>query len=269
MSPYAQTTPQLILSPPASIMSVGLAGTAEPNATHVIERGALSVTRIPLRRLAAAIALLLLVTIIPGCSGGASTNGGEPGAAAVVPESLTASDNLIVFTTVDDFTKGKHEGTGAQAANNGAVALKEGVSKGVYTSPEIETRPFEYLILSWNADTPEGTYIEIEGRVYAGVAGKRQWSGWLSWGNWSTTTFAAEDGKVTLPGSAPAAKAEDSIAKISTDELFVRGSAGETADRFQYRLTLHALADKKTAPKVFLVAGTIRNSIKGDRKSVV
>lgn len=37
----------------------------------------------------------------------------------------------------------------------------------------------------------------------------------------------------------------------------------ETADRFQYRLTLHGLADKKTAPKVLLVAGTVRNTIAG------
>jgi len=208
------------------------------------------------RRLAAAVVLVLLMTTMSACSGTVKET--------APPEvTVQAPNNLIVFTTVEDFAKGKHEGTRTLASGNGALALAEGLARGTYTSPEVETKLFEYMILSWNVDTPEGTYIEIEGRVRAGVEGKRQWSGWLSWGNWSTTTFIAEDGKVALPGSALAAKSEDSIAKISTDELFVRGSAGETADRFQYRVTLHGLPDKKTAPKVYLVASTVRNSLKG------
>ncbi len=197
---------------------------------------------------------------VSGCSAGGS-KGGEDDAAKVGSVSVPA--NLVIFTTTSDFTKGTHEGTEAREVSNGAVGLKDGTFKGVYTSPEIETKPFEYLILSWNADTPEGTYIEIEGRVHAGAAGKRQWSGWLSWGNWSTTAFTGEDGKRVLPGSAPAARAEDAIAKVATDELFVKGSAGETADKFQYRLTLHGVAATKRTPNVLLVAGTIRNTLKG------
>lgn len=221
-------------------------------------------------RRVAALGLLLLLVLIPACSGGRSSKGGGP--SSVVPPSqqpatsspapaVSAPDNLVVFTTVDDFSKGTHEGTEAVPVNNGAVGLTTGVTKGTYTSPEIATKPFEYLILSWNADTPKGTYIEIEGRVYAGTEGKRQWSNWLSWGYWSASAFTGPDGKTMLAGSAPGDKAEDVLAKVDTDELYVKGKAGETADRFQYRLTLHG-ADSGT-PKVYLVAGTIRNSLKG------
>lgn len=224
--------------------------------------------RLYLRRLVV-FGLLLLLVLVPACSGG-NVSGGEPTSAAPSGQqppasqpapAVSAPDNLIIFTTVEDFSQGTHEGTEPVPVNNGAVALKSGMTKGTYTSPEIATKPFEYLILSWNADTPKGTYIEIEGRVHAGTEGNRKWSNWLSWGYWSASAFTGPDGKTMLPGSAPAAKAEDAVAKVDIDELYVRGSAGETADRFQFRVTLHGA--EGSAPKVYLVAGTIRNSLKG------
>ncbi len=220
-----------------------------------------------LRRVAA-LGLLPLLVLVPACSGGSTAGGpsstvpaGQQPAASSPPVVVSAPDNLIIFTTVDDFSKGSHEGTEVVPVNNGAVALKTGNSNGTYTSPEIETKPFEYLILSWNADTPKGTYIEIEGRVHAGADGNRQWSKWLSWGYWSASAFTGPDGTTMLPGSAHAGKAEDDLAKVDIDELYVKGKAGETADRFQFRLTLHG--SEGAAPKVYLVAGTIRNSLKG------
>lgn len=169
--------------------------------------------------------------------------------------------NLFIFTTVSDFERGEQDGTEVVGAGNGAVTLKKGVTYGTYTSPEIETEPFEYMILSWDADTPEGTYVEIQGRVH--VWG--QWSKWLSWGRWSTSAFTDADGNTALPGSAPLSMRDDSIARVATDELYVKGSSGQTADKFQYRLILHGQDDKtgdpKRAPKVYLVACTIKNTL--------
>ncbi|HHX28664.1 MAG TPA: hypothetical protein GX716_06585 [Firmicutes bacterium] len=221
--------------------------------------------------LVAFMLLLVITATIPACStpepaeppSGANTSPDD------VPKGdpVAMHDNLLLFTYVSDFENGHHEGTQVVPVGNGAVALKEGAAVGIYTSPEVETKPFEYLILSWNADTPKGTYIEVEGRVHAGSEGDRKWSSWLSWGTWSSHSFTGPDGRETLPGSAPSSKASDELAKVATDELIVIGTSGETADKFQYRVTLHRPDGQpgagETGPKVLLVASTIRNTLSG------
>lgn len=169
------------------------------------------------------------------------------------------SKNLIVFTTQEDFDQGLNEGTEVSAYGNGAITLEAGSQSGRYTSPIIKTSPFEYMILSWNADTPGDSNLTIHGRVR--VDGT--WSQWLSWGTWSTSSYSDEDGKIVMPGSAPAPEQEDSIAKVATDELYVKGSSGETADAFQYRLTLNSGSDRGNKPAVRLVASTISNTLTG------
>ena len=142
----------------------------EEDRETAIERGAFPVMPFPLRRFAAAAGLLALLVAIPACSG--TKTAVEPVAAVQAP------GNLIVFSTAEDFTKGLHEGTEVSQTGNGGVALKEGVAKGAYTSPEIETKPFEYLVLSWNAGTPEGTYIEDSTRFGAhGESGRQHRQG--------------------------------------------------------------------------------------------
>lgn len=221
-----------------------------------------------------AFALLLVITMaLSACSSSSPpvsetpTGAVQPPAEAPKGEPVAMEDNLLIFTTVEDFENGNHENTRVVPVGNGAITLKEGAAVGTYTSPEIEAKPFEYLILSWNADTPKGTYIEIEGRVHAGKEGARQWSSWLSWGTWSAHAFTGTDGKVMLPGSAPASKTSDGIAKVATDELIVIGTSGETADKFQFRVTLYGPdgqpGTEETSPKVLLMAGTIRNTLEG------
>jgi hypothetical protein len=214
---------------------------------------------------------LVIAIAIPACSAPSQS---EPPTSVTEPpeeppkgELVEMQDNLLIFTSVSDFENGTHENTRVVSIGNGAITLKEGAAVGTYTSPEIETKPFEYLILSWNADTPKGTYIEIEGRVHAGLEGSRQWSSWLSWGTWSTHAFTGPDGKLTLAGSAPSSKAGDALAKVATDELIVIGSSGETADKFQFRVILHGpdgqAGTEETNPKVLLMAATIRNTLEG------
>ncbi len=182
----------------------------------------------------------------------------EPG----ISDFLESSQkNLFIFTTVEDFEKGETDGTEITLSGHGAVILCEGLQSGTYTSPTVETEPFEYMVLSWNADTPGSTYVEIQGRVH--VLGR--WSKWLSWGKWSSAAFN-EKGRINLPGSA-AGDTEDDVARISIDELIVKGKDGETANAFQYRLILHSGGGSSTGngslPKVRQVACTIKNTLPG------
>ena len=126
-------------------------------------------------------------------------------------------DNLYIFTTVEDFQEGETEGTEITDSGNGAIVLKEGASSGSYTSSVVETVPFEYMVLSWNADTPRSSYIEIQGRVR--VLG--EWTDWLSWGRWSTSSFLVNN-RTMLPGSGKDDETDDPSAKISIDELIVK-----------------------------------------------
>jgi hypothetical protein len=95
--------------------------------------------------------------------------------------------NLFIHSTSSDFnTNAGLEGV--EISNNigdGAIVLKSGVLKGVYTSNIINTSPFENLVLSWDSDTPEGTSIQIEAKVFARRLDSNgqwteKWSDWLS-----------------------------------------------------------------------------------------
>ena len=167
--------------------------------------------------------------------------------------------SLFIFTDQDDFSKGQNEGTQITSYGNGAITLAIGAERGSYTSPIINTSPFEYMILSWNASTPEDSNVTIHGRVRV----NGQWSQWLSWGTWSTSSYADANGNQAMPGSALASQQSDGIANVATDELYVKGSSGETANAFQYRLILHSGSDKSNQPHIRLVASTIRNTLDG------
>lgn len=161
--------------------------------------------------------------------------------------------NIWIQTTVSDFERGINKGTVITTEGDGEVRLGEenGAyrSGGVYTSEAIKTPAFEYLVLSWNADTPKGTSIKIEGQARIG----NQWSSWLSWGIWSSTSERASLRKKD---------AEDGLAYVSTDTFTVKGSSGECADAFRYRITF-LTEEPKATPVLKLVAAAIRNSIEG------
>lgn len=163
--------------------------------------------------------------------------------------------NLWIQTTASDFEKGINQGTAIMQYRDGEVQLiKEGGtyrSGGTYTSEIIGTPAFEHLVLSWNADTPKGTSIRIEGQ--ARING--QWSNWLSWGVWSSTSERA---------SLTRKEAEDSLAYVGTDTLIVKGSSGETADAFRYRVTF-LTEDPKSTPVLKLMAAAFRNALEGER----
>lgn len=173
----------------------------------------------------------------------------------VILEEEILHENLWVQTKASDFEKGTNQGTVITQIGDGEVQLiKEGGiyrSGGIYTSEIIKTSPFEYLIMSWNADTPKGTSIKIEGQARI----KGEWSSWLPFGVWSSTSdrasFARKD-------------AEDGMAYVNTDTFTVKGSSGETADAFRYRI-IFLTEDPNVTPILRLAAAAIRNSMEGQR----
>ena len=72
---------------------------------------------------------------------------------------------------------------GLRVTEQGWIMLEEGVSEGIYTTQEVDTVPFENLVVCWNADTPKGSWVEVSARVY--LQEKKIWSPWGSWGRWS------------------------------------------------------------------------------------
>jgi uncharacterized protein YvpB len=163
-------------------------------------------------------------------------------------------DNLWVHHTYKDFDKGSFDSVIMTNDLKAEITLDKKdtsyVESGTYTSDIIYTLPFQYLILSWNADTPVGTAIKIEAQVLVNKDGNSLWSSWLSFGTWCSEAKRS---------SASKTDSIDELACIDTDTLKIKGSSGETANAVRYRITL-STSDSKTTPTLKLVAGTIRNS---------
>lgn len=213
-----------------------------------------------MRFLCGLLVLLLSLTALAGCAKTPEEQDpNDPGDTPDYEEREMLNQNLFIFTTQDDFAQGHNDGTEVTGYGNGAITLADGSASGTYTSPIIKTSPFEYMILSWNADTPGDSNVTIHGRVHV----NGEWSEWLSWGTWSTSSYPNKDGKMVMPGSAPAPEQEDSIAKVATDELYVKGRDGETADAFQFHLILNSGSDSANKPHVRLMASTIKNTLAG------
>lgn len=157
--------------------------------------------------------------------------------------------NLAVFTTAEDFAAGKLENVVTdESIGNGAIVLKEGESEGTYTSVVLGTAPFEYMVASWGADTPKGTWIDVSARAYVDM--KKGWTEWLSWGKWSDSV---KRGSVS---------GECDLAYMDTDTFTISGKDGETASKIQLKVTLHANADG-VSPTVRQLGVTYKNTLEG------
>lgn len=157
--------------------------------------------------------------------------------------------NLAVFTTAEDFAAGTLENVVTdESIGNGAIVLKEGESEGTYTSEVLGTAPFEYMVASWGADTPTGTWIEVSARAYVDM--KKGWTEWLSWGKWSDSV---KRGSVS---------GECDLAYMDTDTFTISGKDGETASKIQLKVTLHANADG-VSPTVRQLGVTYKNTLEG------
>lgn len=164
---------------------------------------------------------------------------------------------IFIYSTSSDFAVNANDLEDVEISNDigdGAIVLKSDKLKGAYTSDIIDTNEFNNLVFSWDSDTPEGTSIQVEARVFAKTLDSNgqlieKWSNWLSWGTWGTFIKRASGTGTT----------DDAVAYVDTDTLVIKGSNGQTANKIQYRVTLNTNICGVT-PSVRLIAGTIRNT---------
>lgn len=135
----------------------------------------------------------------------------------------------------------------------GAIKLANGELEAVYTSQDITMdKSFEYLVMSWNADTPEGTWVEVTGSVYLDKI--KEWSGYATWGAWSP--------HIKRASHASYSSEELPHINISSDELTVRGNPndGDTASKIRLKVILHRDALDIESPVLWYLHGTTRTT---------
>lgn len=136
----------------------------------------------------------------------------------ILEKKISYKGNLIV-NNEEAFESGDMEGVNLN--KNGEIALEGEKVEGSYTSSTIPTENFNELVASWNAYTPEKTYIELS--VQARV--EDEWTSWYSYGKWSSNNDSA-----SVRGQA------DKLAKLSIDTLEIL--SGKYADALRYKLDL-------------------------------
>jgi peptidase C39-like protein len=103
---------------------------------------------------------------------------------------------------------------------------------------------FTELVPSWNARTPDGSWIEVEARTTGdGI----HWSRWWVLGRWSETDTAIHP--TSLPGQ------DDGTARVDIEELVAREPAAWSG--YQLRVTLLRPVASMAVPSLSLVAAVV------------
>ncbi|MFD2618416.1 MULTISPECIES: C39 family peptidase [Terrilactibacillus] len=192
-----------------------------------------------------AISLSAFLILTPVLSIAAHANG---------PGFMIEGDHTYIISTANDFSKGTGQNISIhQRPSDGAITLEKLRGKyatdGVYVSPEISTNKFDYMIASWNSDTPTGTYVEIQARALishynADNQWVQDWSTWRSWGKWGTNIARASVSDMSDP-----------LAYVDVDTFTVRGSQGENANKFQIKAILHS-DNPRVSPSIRLLSAS-------------
>lgn len=104
--------------------------------------------------------------------------------------------------------------------------------------------PFTELVPSWNARTPDDSWVEVEARTSTdGI----HWSRWWSLGCWAETDEQIHPTSVPDQG--------DETTSVSTDVLAALGST--TWRSFQLRISLMRLPDSTATPTVSLLGAVV------------
>lgn len=122
---------------------------------------------------------------------------------------------------------------------NNKLVLNNDALTGTYTTPEFDTFAFTEVVASWAALSSTKATCELFVRVY--VDGK--WSKYLSYGEWGQglNNRATDD--------------QDTIAKISTDEIIVLNQ--KKATKLQMKIVLKRQALTDDSPVVTLLAAAL------------
>lgn len=201
---------------------------------------------LPLRALSLGVCFLLVValtlTAIPSSV-----------FAQVGEHRIEAFGNEFEIKTPEDWATGDLDGGKLvvdDSVGGGAIRLADDATEATYTSADIDMCTFEYLVMSWNADCPEGTWIEVTASVW--LDNDRKWSTYLTWGKWSPFIKRASH------ASYSSSEAPD--VDISTDEFYVRGdpAAGDTASKVRLKVILHRDNLSIESPVLWYLHGAVR-----------
>jgi hypothetical protein len=170
-------------------------------------------------------ALVLLAGTVLGGSAQAKTSGGAP------PVSFARAD----------LTSGAHDRV---SVASGALQLASGVS-GSWTSTW-RTTPFAFdeLVVSWNATTPAGTWIQVD--MQASGSGRE--TKWYVMGIW-----ASGDGDIQRTSVGGQRDTDGTIA-IDT---FIRDKKAAALDAYRLRVSLHRAAEGGASPAVRFVGAMV------------
>lgn len=105
---------------------------------------------------------------------------------------------------------------------------------------------FDYVVPSWNADCPKGTWIRVE--LQARVAEPDEWTAWYEMGTWGDPDLTAK-----IPQEARLR--DDSHGRVNEDILELKAPS----TRLRYRVTLHTERPEVT-PVVTLLAMAVLNT---------
>ncbi|MFG3709366.1 C39 family peptidase [Micromonospora sp. NPDC047730] len=210
--------------------------------------------------LAAATALTLLGTAAPAVA--------APVAASATTRPVVHDEQITFqdWTRYPDWRQGSHAGTRAVPGLRPGVTLATPLGTTDYTDPHTGvTKSWEYatwtspvtqvgfdateLIASWNADTPAGTWIQVEmqGTYNTGVQTK-----WYVMGRWASGDADIKRTSVNRQG--------DPWSTIWTDTFSIDdASVGVLLRAYQLRLTLYRAPGQHAAPVVHTLGAMSSN----------
>ena len=156
-------------------------------------------------------------------------------------------ENLYFIKTSEDFTLGELYNLSInknKIFSSLSLSKKDNsyVKNGIYTSQTIDLKPCKKFLVSWNCDTPIGTYIEVQSRAFICYYDENnietyEWSDWLSFGKWGNHVK-----RISL-------SPDTDIAKINTDEFTIKGTDSDTTSKIQIRALLHT-QDENVTPSI-------------------
>ena len=127
--------------------------------------------------------------------------------------------------------------------DGGGVALDQAGGRhllyGCYTSPMLRLPAFDRLSVSWNADVPKGTVVEVQARALV----RGTWRAWCSFGRWSP--WLLRHGTFRQPGEEP---------YVQGDQMMLPDQPGAAV---QVRAFLYT-EDEKVSPTLRLLAVSAR-----------
>ncbi|MCP2264738.1 C39 family peptidase [Promicromonospora thailandica] len=184
--------------------------------------------------------------------------------AGVAAGAAPASDNRITLTAWDGVRELRAgTTTNLRPGAHGGLVLRGGGEVVEYTDPFGDGSPVRYetgrwtspvveagyaideSVTSWNADTPTGTWVEVEfrGRKADGV-----WTKWFVMGRWASgDDYTPERGVGDIHRTSVNGQTDED-AYLFTDTYVAK--SGHEPDAFQTRVTLYRPEDGRKSPRL-------------------